>query len=377
MTHPTITHIDDVLPHIEGRTDFIVAQKDGYSVIDYVYALADSFDDQVRVECRGIKFAADGSVLARPLHKFFNVNEREDTQAHVLDFSAPHTVMEKLDGSMIHPAIVDGELCFMTRMGRTDVARKAERHLTPELRRSILTLRGRATPIFEFTAPDNRIVVSYPESKLTLLAIRLNETGSYYPRTVLSDWAIDMNVPLVPIHDPQHATGADFVAYARAVTGIEGFVVRFENGLWVKAKGDDYVLKHKAKDSILQEKNILQMVLTGSLDDVLPLLDAHDADAARSYRDSLLVGVARTVDELRRFVVDNENVPQKEFATDKVANLPKPMRSLAFQIRKGIDAEEAVRAMLIANAGSQTRVDECRELHGAKWNVSGLDICSS
>lgn len=54
-----------------------------------------------------------------------------------------------------------------------------------------------------------------------------------------------------------------------------------------EGKGEDYVLKHKAKDSILQEKNILQLVLSGGIDDVLPLLDAPDASTAVSYRDAV------------------------------------------------------------------------------------------
>ncbi|MDK4727446.1 RNA ligase [Rhizobium phaseoli] len=363
MIHPSISHINDVLPHIDGRTDFIVAHKAGYSVIDYVYALADSFDDPVRIECRGLKFSADGSILARPLHKFFNINERPGTQAHLLDFSRPHTVMEKLDGSMIHPAVIDGEVVFMTRMGRTDVAMKAERHLTPELRTICAgLLMGGATPIFEFTAPDNRIVVRYEESALTLLAVRNTVDGVYWPRSTLEGTGL----PIVPAHNGA-SNGADFTAYARAVLGMEGFVVRFDDGLWVKAKGDDYVLKHKAKDSILQEKNILQLVLSGGLDDVLPLLDEADSDAAKAYRDAVEAGIARTINDLARFVAANENVPQKEFAIDRVRRLPKLMQPLAFTIRKGVDAGEAVRASIIANASSQARVDEFRELHGATW----------
>lgn len=374
MTHPTIRHIDDVLPAIEGRTDFIVVRKDGYSVVDYVYALADSFDETIRAECRGIKFDTNGDILARPLHKFKNIGEAPETQAHMLDFTRPHVVMEKLDGSMIHPAIVDGKVVLMTRMGRTDVAKKAERHLTPELAdicRGMLM--GGATPIFEFTAPDNRIVVQYAESKLTLLAVRNTVDGAYWPRGLLTG----MGIPVVPVHDSNHATGAEFAAFARAVLGFEGFVVRFDNGLWVKAKGEDYVIKHKAKDSILQEKNILQLVLSGGIDDVLPLLDAPDAGAAVAYRDEVESGVERTVADLRVFLAANENVPQKEFAVEKVSSLPAVMRGLAFTARKGIDAGEAVRALLIAKATSQSSVDEYRALHGAKWNASGLDICAA
>ena len=365
MTHPRIRHIDDVLPAIDGRKDFIIAQKDGYSVIDYVYTLADSFDCAVRAECRGIKFGSDGTILARPLHKFFNINERADTQAHLLDFSAPHTVMEKLDGSMIHAAMLDGEVVFMTRMGRTDVAIKAERHLPAvhDLCRGLLL--GGATPIFEFTAPDNRIIVRYDESALTLLAVRDTVAGRYWPRKLLTG----LGVPIVAVHDSAHATGATFAAYASAASGFEVFVVRFESGLWLKAKGEDYVLKHRAKDSILQEKNILRLVLAGGVDDVLPLLDAPDSAAVVAYRDALTIGIDGTAAKLRDLVAANDNLSQKDFALGPVAALPGAMRGLAFAVRNGAEPGAAVRAFLEEKSTSQARVDELRELHGATWVI--------
>lgn len=363
-----ITHIDDVLPALEGRTDFVVAQRDGYTVIDYMYATADSFDHPARLECRGIKFAPDGSILARPFHKFFNVNEKPETQAGVLDFSQPHVVMEKVDGSMIHPAIVNGELVFMTRMGRTDHAVKAERHLTPQLRQELTLLVGFGwTPIFEWTAPDNRIVVRYEDSRLTLLAIRHNETGQYMQHGELRLYASEFGVPCVTVHPSTWPTASEFVDYARAVVGSEGFVVRFSDGTMVKAKGEDYVLKHRAKDSILQEKNIMALVLSGGLDDVLPLLDAPDAEAAEAYRDVLLAGIDRTAAELLAVVSANDNLSQKEFALGPVKELPVGLRALAFQVRSGTDAALAVRTCLIARATSQTSVDETRHLHGARW----------
>ena len=370
MTHPTINHIRDVLPSIEGRTDFIVAYKGDYKVIDYVYALSDSFDDPIRAECRGLKFYSNGSIAARPLHKFKNIGEAPETQAHVLDFTRPHVVMEKLDGSMIHAALIEGDIVFMTRMGRTDVAAAAERHLTSDVAAGCGALLSTGyTPIFEWTAPDNRIVIRYDDSRLTLLAIRNTVSGEYCTRKTCQAYATAMDVPLVTVFDSAHATGADFATYARAVMGFEGFVVRFENGLWVKAKGEDYVLKHKAKDSILQEKNVLALVLSGGLDDVLPLLNEPDAKAARAYRDVVEAGLAQTAGDLRRFVADNDNVPQREFATEKVSSLPKPLRSLAFTIRKGVDADEAVRTLLMANTSGQARVDEFRDLHGARWAI--------
>lgn len=371
MTHFHIEHINDVLPHVEGRKDFVVAHKDGYSVIDYVFAVDDTFDHPARVECRGIKFAPEGTILARPLHKFMNIGQTPDTQPDKVDFGQPHIIMDKLDGSMIHPAIVNGEVVFMTRMGRTDVARKAERHLTRDLMYGARDwIEAGITPILEWTAPDNRIVVRYENSALTLLAARENETGEYLDIGAASDVADSLGVPLVRHHNPRHTSATDFLAYARAIQGSEGFVVRFDNGLWVKAKGDDYVLKHRAKDGINLEKNLLALVMEGGLDDVLPLLDAADALEATHYAVKVELGIADTVEKLTAIVAANANMPQKDFALSVVPTLHPAWRPLAFMVRSGRDPRAVVRARIAANTNSQADVDECRILHGATWNAA-------
>lgn len=368
MNFPVIEHIDQVLPHISGRSDFIVAERDGYKVIDYVYALPDSFDDPIRLECRGLKFGPDGKILARPFRKFFNLGERPDTQPHVLDFTAPHTITEKLDGSMIHPAIVGGELVLMTRMGRSDVARKAEALLTPHLVKEMTAcLAAGQTPIYEFTAPDNRIVVRYESSDLSPLAIRDTITGDYWEHSWLVDAADDMGVPLVRSYPADYTTATEFMAFARAVTGMEGFVVRFSDGLWVKAKGDDYVLKHKAKDSILHEKNVLAMVLGGQVDDVLPLLEPEDRDAILTYQRDVLAGVDAAAGLVRALVDDGAALDQKAFAVEHLRDKPGFLRSLAFSVRAGTDARSAVIAAIERQTGSKTAVDAARHLHGAQW----------
>jgi len=371
MTFPIINHIDDVLLHISGRSEFVVAERDGYRVIDYNFALADSFDDPVRIECRGIKFAPDGRILARPLHKFFNIGERADTQPHVLDFSQPHAVTEKLDGSMIHPAIVNGEVALMTRMGCTDVARKAERHLTLAVSLGCRAAMERLqyTPIFEFTAPDNRIVVRYEHSGLTLLALRHMVTGEYAPADWVVESAASMGITPVTHHPSDWNSGQAFLDYARAVTGREGFVVRFDSGLWVKAKGEDYVLKHKAKDSILQEKNVLALILSGGIDDVMPLLDDGDRRSVEVYRDAVNAGITKSVDVIRWHVDAGVNLDQKTFAVDHQAKIQPELRPIAFMVRAGKPAGEAVRASLLKAISSQASVDATRHLHGAVWSL--------
>src|SRR5262245_38066531 len=103
-----IEHIDDVVPHIPPERGIIVSSRRDHTVIDYVYSFDDTFDTAIARECRGLKFGADGRIIARPFHKFFNLGEKERVED--IDWSRPHQVFDKLDGSMIHPAMLNGEM---------------------------------------------------------------------------------------------------------------------------------------------------------------------------------------------------------------------------------------------------------------------------
>ena len=107
-----IDHIDQLLPLIDGRKEFFVAERGRYKIIDYQILRPETFDHPGLLECRGIKFDADGNLLARPFQKFFNLGERPEGMPQDLDWSRPHRVLEKLDGTMIHPARLEGDIVF-------------------------------------------------------------------------------------------------------------------------------------------------------------------------------------------------------------------------------------------------------------------------
>jgi RNA ligase len=187
---PEIRTIHDVLPHIEGRPEFIVAEREFGTVINYVVAMADTFDmtgpgdlgGAIRRECRGLKFYPDGTIAARPFHKFFNIGEREETQPHFLDFTQEHTIMTKLDGSMIHPMKVGNSIRWMSKMGITDVALQAEEFIKDNINYLDFVswgINNSLTPIFEWCSRKQKIVIDYPQDSLTLLAVRHNITGEY------------------------------------------------------------------------------------------------------------------------------------------------------------------------------------------------------
>ena len=132
---PKITHIDQVLTVIKDSPEFIVAERENYNVINYMVSMADTFPEvtdvnaAIRRECRGLVFDKQGYVIARRLHKFFNVNEKDETQLSKIDLDQPHVILEKLDGSMVTPIPIGDHLRWGTKMGITD---RSEEH-TSEL----------------------------------------------------------------------------------------------------------------------------------------------------------------------------------------------------------------------------------------------------
>jgi RNA ligase len=319
---PTINWFTEACDSVYGRDEFIVIEKDGYKIIDYVFVLPDSFDDPMRAECRGLKFYDDGRIMSRPLHKFFNVGEKEHTQPQRISMKEPHVLMEKLDGSMVHAARLCGQVVLMTRKGRSDIAKTAEGLLTE---RNITFLNdivsNGLTPIFEFTSPENRIVLSYDEPALTLLAIRHNVEGYYLYRSDLRVFARQGGFPVVERFEAKTNDMGHFVHHVREETGIEGYVIGFESGFHVS-----------------REKDIIGICLDQGLDDFLPLLEPEDRDLLMNYSGE----VARSLILLSRIVKDivssGEHLDQKTFAVEHLPSCTEDdnrMRSLCFAERSG------------------------------------------
>lgn len=276
---PQITHISDVLPYIEGKDEFIKVDKGPYTVIDYVYAKEDTFDNDYARECRGIKFdSRTGALIARPYHKFFNLGERVGFREEDLDFTRPHVLLDKLDGSMVHPILLEDKLHLCTRMGITEHAVKAQKLLREDQEDWLRAMVNQGyTPLLEWVAPENQIVLHYDEPRLVLTGVRHNKHGHYIEYVALK-------------HAPFYIVSNDVPnRYAvKQAEGIEGIIVRFANGEMVKVKSDWYVARHKVKSHFENEENILTLVLDGQADDIIPLLDGDDLVRFQRYRQSVI-----------------------------------------------------------------------------------------
>ena len=349
-----ITNINQLLSFVRLKPEFVVIDKGDFQVIDYVYQDQHTFDDPELMECRGIKFDKDGLILARPFRKFFNYGERgSDLPVH-----RSHVITHKLDGSMIHPTLLDRRLFFHTRKGHTDVAKKAERYVLSSPQHDYQGLCLAAihfgwTPIFEYTGPNNRIVIRYEEEALTLLAMRHTVKGHFMDREWLRGWARNHKVPLVKVFN-MTLTGQvqQFIDHTRGLKDAEGYVVYFDDGYMVKIKAEDYVLKHRALDDLGSKKKVVALCGQGFMDDVIPILSEADANELVAFNDALQIEIGLALSKVHNLVskygllkVDGrtEAEARKMFAVNTAKRVPAYLRSAAFGAIDGKDA----RLMLI------------------------------
>jgi RNA ligase len=380
---PHITHINDVLPHIEGKDEFRVMEKDWYTVINYAIAFEETFKwdandpvgSAVRRECRGLIFDTEtGKLISRPYHKFFNAGEKEETQLNKINLYEPHVVLEKLDGSMIRPIPTPEGFRLATKAGITDVAMNAEVFIAdkPHYARFIhKCLSINVTPIFEWVSRKNRIVVDYPTDNLILTGMRYNNTGNYVDYQVMKDYATSWTIPVVKAVDGLSVQNIElFVKQVREWDDGEGIVLRFDTGHMVKVKTDDYVLRHKSKDAINQEKNVLQIILEDAVDDLVPLLTPEDAQRVEAFQNAFwmaLEDVGTEIHDLYKQIDKGQD--QKEYATIAVPSAPPQYQPFMFKLRKGVPIRHLLIEQISKSLGSQTKIDQIRWMFGnLNWN---------
>lgn len=249
-----------------------------YRLFNYRLAsYSDWLIDPITFEMRGIMFevTTNGNfvcVASRPPAKFFNLNENPFTQN--LDLHCTGVVSDKLDGSLISTYIFeDGgikKLGLKSKMSLMSVqADQATQYVynNHELYQELFELTNNGlTAYCEICGPENRIVVGYADTKLTILGIRNTVTGVeidslVYPN--LSKWWV-----------PQYFCD-DVFKFETTISnmqGIEGYVITLTGGLNVgmrfKRKTSWYLALHHTKDSINSPRRLFACVLEETSDDL-------------------------------------------------------------------------------------------------------------
>lgn len=361
---PYIKYIDPLLKAIQDADEFVVSEKDGYTVINYNYIKEDTFPDvldyatiirgggsdydldaALRRECRGIIFDKDGVLVRRPFHKFFNFRERAETL--YANLKMEHTVMNKMDGSMVAPFIIDGKLLWGTKMGVTDVSAQVEPSKFHENFARYCITQLNCTPIFEWCSRKQRIVLDYPHDTLALTAIRHMSTGVYMSYDDIYDEAENFHIPIVTAYDSADNLGI-LEKYIHNQEDTEGFVVDFIGGHKLKLKSHWYLNLHKAKEALNKDKNLASMIIENRLDDLIPHLTAEDSSRVALFSSELQQSIEDKASTISNLVESAKasNLSRKDFAIS-ISSLDPLTKSVCFKQWDGKPAAHTMREIII------------------------------
>ena len=291
-----------------------------YEIFLYRLASYSDFQEAGGVEARGIMFS-DGVCVSRPMAKFWNFTECNQWPEHVdTDWSEYSQCMVKEDGSLISTWIDKSNKLRCKSKGslHSDQAKMAEEYLlySDILRSLYFFTRMGYTVNMELVSPDNRIVLSYPDTKLVVLNIRHNLTGEY-----LSKRDACIQYPSINDFWVKYVDGVDMVDVPsmNGVNGevIEGFIYRHpDTGHMVKCKTDRYVEIHHAKDDVNNPKRLMTCVLEEGSDDLRSLFENDDLTLKyiTEFEKMVFSKYNNMIDIVEDYYDDYKDLIQKDYA---------------------------------------------------------------
>lgn len=284
-------------------------------------------------ECRGIILdeAENWRVVSRGFDKFFNANEGH---AAPIDWATAR-VQEKLDGS----------LCVLYHhAGRWRVATSGSPDASGDVHGFGITFRelfwrtwnaqGGADPngllnpdtcyILELTSPQNRVVVTYPEPRLTTLAARDRISGAWIHERDVAPYIGIRAVQSFPL-----GSLAEIAATFESMSPLaqEGYVVVDAAGARIKVKHPGYVALHHMRDG-MGPRAFLDIARQGETSEVEAAFPeyARYVNDARARVDALVAEVEADYARIRHHEV------QKAFALEAV---PTKLSGCLFALRAG------------------------------------------
>jgi RNA ligase len=160
------------------------------------------------------------------------------------------------------------------------------------------------------------------------------------------------------------------------MTGIEGFIIQFEDGHMVKLKTDEYVSLHRAKSLLDNERDVVGLILDEKMDDLLPLLPDNDKVQLEKFAEAVWHDIFECYMEVNRHLImyQNDGMTRKDFALNEASKVNHIVRSLIFaNFDKSATTNDVVQYVR-KHLGSKSQFEKCDEIFvTAKWKDMNND----
>ena len=320
---------------------------DGFNVSVFNYRLAQykDFDNPIPekpelkgYEMRGLTFVfnEDGSLFNRYvlLEKFFNLNQVPESLYSVVKNYKIKFVNNKEDGSIASfVKLPNGKVIGKSKMGfDNDQADGINRvYKTNKEIKSLVdwALDNNIVPVFEYVAPNNRIVLRYPSEELILLRLRDNVTGKHIDIRDHLDKVGSIRV--APFED--EIKDLDHLIELNATqVDKEGSIVTCEDEMgrdfFFKIKTPWYMSLHGLlTDDLYREHIIIGYILDDKIDDILGQIPEDEKEAhirINKIIDIVKKSISDKVSEIekdyRQYV--SMNISKKDYAINHRKNNP-------------------------------------------------------
>lgn len=360
---------------LNGHDEFAVKVYDGKVSFDYIVIFPGSFDatdDEIRHRAyllweqaggpvldsaqfwfqaerdvkrfahlrrnfRGVTFdVATGEMISLPLHKFFNVNQIAETQYDLIKHHDA-VIYEKMDGTMIHFFLHNGKLeaatCRSTHhpLAHEALALAKKNRVDGMI---IDTINNGWTPIFEYVAPHNQIVVQYAEPRLVYLVSRERKSGKYHYNETFPDKTRCFEFKFGQVFNNLDCTE------------FEGYVCHLPTMI-VKAKTPWYMERHRAVDALMRPAyKLYKIVFDGLMDDLIAIAtEPYKPELRKIYESAqrdLLDEKRRVETRFAEILELSEKCPIHEDAPNQLVDLEKEVKLLKDQDKR-LEAIKRVR----------------------------------
>lgn len=264
----------------------------------YMHQGVDFSDNLIR-NARGLTLDMNGEILTVGYEKFFNYKQLSDKDFyHYYDdkfreeFSELHDdhvydVWEKLDGTFLTLGLDDNRFIAATSASTmTEFSKNAQEYFenhpySEEIKQFIRD--ENMCLFFEYTSPDNQIIIPYDKEAYTLIGARKKDINDHRIH-FLSEEKLD-ELGLSSARREQ-MTLDELLEYQRTNRETEGFVVQNEYGRLIKFKTDYWFEKHDNLGNIFfgkpySRKNLIMLVdaiRDDTIDDLIAFDNQRKAD---------------------------------------------------------------------------------------------------
>ena len=357
MTYTDKEHYDLLIQLTETDSEFFYAEQildnKVYHIFNYRLASYESFmntkvaDSYIALSARGIMFDVTDKenikIVSRPMNKFFNIEQGEVDRSNMKLVG----YMDKLDGSLISTYLHNSELKLKTKGSiKSEQAVAAMEWLNlPENSEMKNFLKFHAsknnlTVNMEWTAPDNQIVLFYPEASLRILNMVNNENGKILTAENIDKENLVNKDIFVKSHKIPNMSLDNIIESIRNEQGNEGYILEFSdsegNSHLVKVKNIWYVNLHQIKSNLNTTSKIIETIIDETSDDVRVLFaeDKHFLDNITRLENVVSPRISRIEADVEKFYSDNKELSRKDYAIKAQAEL-QPYMSLAMNLYIG------------------------------------------